>query len=99
VGALHPNHGLANAIRNMAIGRKPSDEWAGAFEEFGVPLTGLRATLFAMLPANDGRARLAEQCLVAIEEHRDERGRVSNEPRHPDIATGRAWPSQADAFP
>ena len=99
VDAPHPIHGVAGAIRNLAIGRKPSDEWAGAFEEFGLPLTGLRARLFAMLPANDRRARLAEQCLIAIEEHRDDRGRVSNEPRHPDIATGRAWPSQADAFP
>ncbi len=59
-------------------------------------MTGLRARLFAMLPANDGRARLAEQCLIAIEEHRDDRGRVSNEPRHPDISTGRAWPPEAD---
>jgi hypothetical protein len=99
VDAPHPNHGVARAIRNLAIGRKPSDEWAGAFEEFGLPLTGLRARLFAMLPANDARARLAHQCLIVIEEHRDDRGRVSNEPRHPDIATGRAWPPEADDPP
>ena len=99
VDAPHPIHGLASAKRNLAIGRKPSDERAGAFEEFGLPLTGLRARLFAMLPANDGRARLAHQCLIAIEEHRDDRGRVSNEPRHPDIATGRAWPPEADELP
>jgi hypothetical protein len=96
VDAQYPMHGVAGAIRNLAIGRKPSEEWAGAFEEFGLPLTGLRARLFAMLPANDARARFAKECLIAIEEHRDERGRVSNEPRHPDIATGRTWPPEAE---
>jgi hypothetical protein len=96
VDAPYPFHGLARSIRNLAIGSKPSDEWVGAFEEFGVSLTGLRADLFAMLPANDARAQLAKLCLIAIEAHRDEYGRVSNEPRHPDIATGRAWPSEAD---
>jgi hypothetical protein len=96
VDAPHPFRGVAGAIRNLAIGRRPSKVWAGAFEEFGLPLTGLRARLFAMLPANDARARLAKQCLITIEEHRDENGRVSNEPRHPDIATGRAWPPEAD---
>jgi len=99
VSAPHAVHGLARLIRNLAIGSKPSDQWVGGFDEFGVPLTGLRARLFAMLPANDERARLAEQCLIVIEEHRDDRGRVSNEPRHPDIVTGRAWPPEADEPP
>ena len=87
---------VEGAIRNLAIGRKPSQEFDGAFEEIGLPLTRLRARLFAMLPMNDLRARLAEQCLIAIEEFRDEHGRVSSEPRHPDIASGRPWPLQAD---
>jgi hypothetical protein len=87
--------GVANAIRTLAIGRIPSKEWLGAYEESASPLTGLRARLFAMLPANNHRAHLAEQCLIAIEEHRDHRGRVNNEPRHPDIATGRPWPLEA----
>ena len=96
VNSPHPIDGVASAIRNLAIGRRPSEEWTDAFEEFGLPLTGLRARLFGMLPANDARARLAKQCLIAIDDHRDDRGRVSNEPRHPDIATGRAWPPEAD---
>jgi hypothetical protein len=96
VNAPHPLRGLGRAIQNLAIGRKPSEEWVGAFEDFGVPITGLRARLFAMLLANDARAWLAKQCLIAIEEYRDDRGRVSNEPRHPDIVAGRPWPSEAD---
>jgi len=88
--------GLRTLIRNLAIGQKPSLEFSGAFEEFGLPLAQLRSRLFGMLPAGDARARLAKACLIAIEEYRDENGRVLNEPRHPDIASGRAWPPEAE---
>ena len=94
--AEHPLWGVARAIRNLAIGRRPSKEWEGAIEEFGRPLAGLRARLFAMLPIHDACAQFAKQCLIAIEEHRDEAGRVSGKSRHPDIATGRAWPPEAE---
>lgn len=96
VQAPHPFQHLGRALRNLAISRRPSEQWRGAFEEFGLPLKGIRARLFAMLPANDARARLAKQCLLAIEEYRDEKGRINGEPRHPDIATGRAWPPEAE---
>jgi hypothetical protein len=96
VDAPYPVHGLARSIRNLAIGSKPSGEWVGALEEFGVPLTALRARLFAMLPTNNARAQLAKQCLIEIEKYRDDRGRVNGEPRHPDIENGRAWPPEAD---
>jgi hypothetical protein len=68
--------------------------WSGAFDE--LPLIRLRAHLFAMLRADDKRAQLAKQCLIVIEEQRDEKGRVNDEPRHPDISTGRAWPPEAE---
>ena len=55
-----------------------------------------RRSLFSLLAANDARASLAKQCLIAIEEHRDEHGRVDGEPRHPDITTGQSWPLEAD---
>lgn len=96
VDAAHPFHCLGEPLRNLAISRRPSEQWMGAFEEFGLPLTGLRALLFAMLPADDSSSRLATQCLMAIEGYRDEKGRVSGEPRHPDIQTGRAWPPEAE---
>ncbi|QEZ63928.1 hypothetical protein D4N37_14485 [Pseudomonas protegens] len=96
VEATHPFQNLGGALRSLAISRRPSEQWRGAFEEFGLPLTGMRARLFAMLPANDARSWLAKQCLLAIEEYRDEKGRINDEPRHPDIATGRAWPPEAE---
>jgi hypothetical protein len=95
-GAPHAFRAMSRVTRNLALGRSPSNEWAGAFEEHSLPLPGLRAKLFAILPENNARAQLAKQCLIAIDELRDETGRVSSEPRHPDIATGRAWPPEAD---
>jgi hypothetical protein len=32
VDSPHSIHSLAHSIRNLAVGRKPSDEWAGAYE-------------------------------------------------------------------
>jgi hypothetical protein len=96
VDAPHAIHGLSRAIKNLAIGKEPSDELPGAFEEFGLPLTELRVRLFEMLPVKDARARLAKECLIEIEEHRDDRGRVSNEPRHPDIGSGQVWPPEVE---
>jgi hypothetical protein len=78
------------------VGKRPSESWAGAYEEFGVRLTALRSRLFGMLPAGDARARLAKECLIAIDEYRDEGGRAGDEPRHPDIASGRPWPPEAE---
>lgn len=95
-GASHAFRAMSRVIRNLALGRSPSNEWSGAFEEYSLPLPGLRAKLFAILLENNARAQLAKQCLIAIDELRDETGRVNSEPRHPDIATGRAWPPEAD---
>jgi hypothetical protein len=85
--------GLANALRNAALGRRPVEGWsANAFEEFSVSLAELRRELFGLALANDAQSRLAEACLVEIEELRDEHGRVDDEPRHPDISSGQPWP-------
>jgi NACHT conflict system protein len=65
-------------LRNLAVGQRPSESWAGAYEEFGVPLTALRSRLFGMLPAGDAGARLAKECLIVIDEYRDERGRAGD---------------------
>jgi hypothetical protein len=85
--------GLANAMRNAALGRRPVEGWStNAYEEFSVSLAELRRELFGLALANDAQSRLAEACLVEIEELRDEHGRVDDEPRHPDISSGQPWP-------
>lgn len=85
--------GLSQALRNAALGRRPVEGWgANAYEEFSVSLTELRRELFGMVLANDAKSPLAETCLVEIDELRDEHGRIDDEPRHPDISSGKPWP-------
>jgi hypothetical protein len=86
--------GMAHAIRQVALGRRSIEGWAaGAYEEFSVSLAGLRKDLFGIATTEgDARAVLAKQCLDEIETLRDEYGRIDDEPRHPDIASGKEWP-------
>jgi hypothetical protein len=83
---------LQRALQLAAVGDRPSPDWAGASEIFGMPLTGLRKELFAMAGADTAEGRLAKECLAAIDELRDEYGPAESEPRHPDIDSGRPWP-------
>jgi hypothetical protein len=90
--------GLFKALRHLAIGQRPAAAWPGAYEEFGVPLTALRKKFFGMLKESGAQSSLAEACLIAVDELRDEHGRIDDEPRHPDIESGRAWPKEAKAI-
>jgi len=86
---------LHNAVRDLAVARRPTERLPGAYEEFGVPLTTLRRQLFELLQGTDARSALAEGALIAIEEARDEAGRPENEPRHPLIELDIPWPRLA----
>ena len=83
---------LAYAIRETAISKRPIADWPNAYNEFSVSLTALRKQLFAMVLENSAESTVAKACLNEIEELRDEYGRITDEPRHPDIASGHAWP-------
>jgi hypothetical protein len=61
-----------------------------------VPLAALRKQLFGLFAANDAQSAVAEACLITIEELRDEHGRIDDEPRHPDIDSGRPWPKEVN---
>jgi NACHT conflict system protein len=86
---------LHHALRETALSKEPAAGWAGAYELRPVPLPGLRKELFAMLESTPAAAPLAEQCLTAIDELRDEYGSSEFEPRHPDVESGRPWPRAA----
>jgi hypothetical protein len=85
---------LGEAVRNVAVGRRPAPDWPGAFEEFSVPLTPLRKQLFDLVAAGNEQSTLAEACLIKIDRLRDRYGRIEGEPRHPDIDSGRPWPKE-----
>ena len=86
---------LDKAIRDAALSQRPAIGWAGAYELHPVALAALRKELFGMLPGGAHAAALAGACLTAIDELRDEYGATEFEPRHPDVETGRPWPSAA----
>ena len=83
---------LYTAIRHVAVGERPSEDWAGATVLFGVEITGLRKELFEMISGERAAAKLAEECLIAIDGLRDEYGAPESEPRHPYVQSGRPWP-------
>jgi len=87
---------LQNAIREAGLTREPAVGWSGAYEVRPVPLPELRKELFAMLEDTSANTMaLAESCLIAIDELRDEYGSSEFEPRHPDVESGRPWPRAA----
>ncbi len=60
---------------------------------YSLPAPELRKDLFDLVVnSSAAEARLARECLCAIDEIRDDYGYVDSEPRHPDIATGVPWP-------
>ncbi|MCI0393084.1 MAG: hypothetical protein MOB07_30500 [Acidobacteria bacterium] len=86
---------LHYAIERVALGKRPSADWAGTHEVFSVPVPGLRKRLFAMVKDDTTESRLVVACLTAIDELRDDYGLAESEPRHPDIDSGRPWPLAA----
>jgi hypothetical protein len=83
---------LYNAVRDLAVGRRPVEDMPGVSEVFGVPLVAVRQRLFEQMQGTDARSGLAEAALNAIEELRDEVGRLDDEPRHPLIESDLPWP-------
>jgi hypothetical protein len=83
---------LHTAIRQAAVGERPSDDWVGATVRFSLDVSGLRKELFNMISSGSAEASLAKQCLIALDEVRDEHGAPESEPRHPDIQSGKPWP-------
>lgn len=84
---------LHDAIEELALERHPVSNWSGAYELHGAAVPGLRKKLFEMTASDDDEGRTAATCLTVIDELRDEHGKVDSEPRHPDIQSGRPWPS------
>lgn len=84
---------LGPALRAIAIGAEPDENWKGAFNLFGVPVPDLRRDLFALVGSLDvALASTASKALVFLEELRELYGHVDAEPRHPDPMSALPWP-------
>jgi hypothetical protein len=91
-----PFDGILNmAIEEMGLAKEPTDGWSSTYNLHPVPLTAVRKELFSMLLASPPEAKLAEACLLQIDQLRDDHGQAEFEPRHPDVEADRAWPTAA----
>lgn len=86
---------IRSAVRNAAVGKRPSCIWAGTEELFSMPLPDLRKKLFALAYSATDESQIATSCLNTIDALRDEYGSVESEQRHPDIESGLPWPPEA----
>jgi hypothetical protein len=84
---------LSSAIGQVAVGNRLSDEGHTTYVVSN-PLPTLRKKLFALTEQDTAEAKLAAACLAAIDELRDDYG-PADEPRHPDVGSGRPWPPVA----
>ena len=89
---------LHSTIEEVALEKKPVSGSPNSYELHPAAVPELRKELFAFTAGGGNEAVLAAACLTAIDELRDEHGRVEDEPRHPDIASGRPWPLQAEVL-
>jgi hypothetical protein len=80
-----------NSIQNVVTEHRPSENWKGTYEVVPVPAVELRQKLLDMT-TDGGRTDVAARYLNRIDKIRDEYGAPDSEPRHPDLASGKAWP-------
>jgi len=78
-------------IQGAVTEHVPSKNWRGAFEVLPVAATELRQKLLA-LTTDGGPRDSAARVLREIDRIRDENGAPEDEPRHPDLASGKPWP-------
>ena len=88
----HAPYHLRQAIEIIVTSRVPAEDWPSAYSIVPANASRLRASLFRMAYEDPGRRRIAQALLERTDEMRDEYGRPDDEPRHPDIGSGRQWP-------
>lgn len=80
------------ALHHVLVGQTPIES-SGMKQLYSLPAPELRKNLFDMVVnGNAVESRLATECLIVIDELRDDYGHIESEPRHPNIATGVPWP-------
>jgi hypothetical protein len=84
---------LYSAVENVVLEKRSLPEWQNAYQLHSVNASELRRELYAAIQANSPAASLAAACLTSIDMLRDKYGHPDSEPRHPDIQSGRPWPT------
>ena len=81
----------SRTIEKVVTEHVPSEQWHGAFDVLPITATELRKRLLAMT-TDGGPQDSAALVLGEIDRIRDENGGPEDEPRHPDLASGKPWP-------
>jgi hypothetical protein len=77
----------------------PLAEGSNTYDLHPKSVKDVRYALFAGLAAAaPAQAALVKGCLRSIDELRDEYGIAANDPRHPDVQSGKPWPEEALPF-
>ena len=85
---------LPSALQTVLVGRRSSSSFRGMQEMYGLPAGDLRRRLFnVVLSGTPDEAALATSCLDEVDEIMDRYGTAESDRRHPDITTGKPWPS------
>ena len=89
---------MDRAVYAVAIQQIPVSDGSNSYNIHPASVGAVRKTLFGMLDAKTGEAALAKQCLSAIDHLRDEHGIAANDPRHPDVMSGKPWPEESGSL-
>jgi hypothetical protein len=81
-------------IEKVVTKHVPVENWKDAFNVVPIPAVSLRRKLFAMI-TDGGPSDVAARWLTQIDLIRDEYGAPEEEPRHPDLGSGKTWPIMA----
>lgn len=86
--------GIMDGLQSAFVEHRPYERNANTFTVHARAANGLRVRLFKMALEDSKRRRSAFSLLGQIEEWRLEYGRPTDEPRHPDLASGQSWPPE-----
>jgi hypothetical protein len=86
---------MASAVYGVTIDQVPIAEGSNTYNLHPRSVKDVRHALFAKLTAALPQAALAKRCLRSIDKLRDEHGIAANDPRHPDVLSGKPWPEEA----
>jgi hypothetical protein len=84
--------GIWDELQNAFVERRSYGQDTYVFTERARASNELRIRLFRMVREDQKRRKSAFMLLGQIEAWRLEQGRPTDEPRHPDLASGQSWP-------
>ena len=92
------NSRMDAVVRAVALRHEPMSEGATAYYVQPASVSKIRKDLFGLIRGMGPEATLAKQCLVAIDQLRDEYGIAANDNRHPDVASKLPWPEEVEQW-